>query len=127
METYHCETTEHKHKVKLFKTMQEIGWKRQIKKKQTSQKQKLKGDRMLSSNYWGNMTVNQEFYTQLICKSSEINTERVNNWKTHSEGATKRCTSGRGKLKPEQSEKRHQWAKKLVIYRKNPNILIFFL
>lgn len=51
METYHCETTEHKHKVKLLKTMQEIVWKRPIRLTQTSQKQKLKGDR-ISLKYW---------------------------------------------------------------------------
>lgn len=55
MKAYHCETTEHIHRVKLFKTMQEIGWKRPIRLK-----------------HWENIAVNQQFQIQQICKSSEI-------------------------------------------------------
>lgn len=42
-----------------------------IRLKYTFQKQKLKGDGMISSNYQENIPANQEFHTQLVCKSNE--------------------------------------------------------
>lgn len=62
METHHFEATEHKQS----KTLKNNAWKdialkkekkkETIRLKQTSQKQKLKGDGMMSSKYQGNLS-----------------------------------------------------------------------